>query len=898
MSVLTDVLARLRSLLLRDREEREMEEELAFHRQRDVESNLARGMTRQDAERAATHAFGASDRVREEVRDARGVRPLDDLRSDLRHAWRSLLRTRSFTFVVLATLALGIGATSAIFTVIDGVLLRPAPYEDMDELVVLWETDRASGTTREPGSYPDYLDFRERSRSLRALALLRGASVDYLPGGAADPARLNGLAVTHDFTELLGVEPILGRVFTAEEDRPGAAPVVLLGEAFWRGQLDADPAIIGRTVRLDGAPHEVIGIMPARAGFGVPQIHALAAYHSPFSGDEALDVWLPLRPDATESPRETHPFLMLGRLSPGATVAQAQEELAAVAAELEAAYPENDERGVNVEPLSEVVFANVRPALMLLGGAVVLVLLIACANVTSLLVARSRARARETAVRTALGAGNGRLARQFLTENLLLATLGALAGLLLARVALDALIGMIPQDVPRAALLTLDERVLALSVGLALVIGASFALVPLLHGRRAPLHQTLRDEPGRGATTSRESARFRSGLVIGELALSVMLAAGAVLLIRSFEQLRSVDPGFDAAGVLKVEYQLPESRYPRDFAVWPDWKEMHAFNAAVLARVGALPGVEAAAVAEAHPLNPGFTNSFVVVGREAEAADWPEITIRKVSPGYFETVRLRVRSGRAITDADRTDTEPVAAINAAAAERFFEGREPIGAQIRFWGIDRTIVGVVGDERVHGLDAATPPAVYAPLAQVPANSGVLLVRTEGDPIAVAPAVRAAIHAHDPALAIFGVEPLAQTVSGSVAQERFTTLLLSLFALLAIVLSAIGVYGLLSYLVAQRTTELGIRLALGAEPRGLMRMIVGHAARLALAGVVLGVVGALAGAQLLRGLLFGIAATDPRALATAAAVIFAVALLASLPPARRAVGVEPLRSLRVE
>lgn len=379
-----------------------------------------------------------------------------------------------------------------------------------------------------------------------------------------------------------------------------------------------------------------------------------------------------------------------------------------------------------------------------------------------------------------------------------------------------------------------------------------------------------------------------------------MLGAAVVLvlLIRSFDSLRSVDPGFAAAGVLKAEYDLPESRYPRDFVAWPAWTEIQSFNERVLARVRALPGVQSAAIGEAHPLDAASTNSFVVVGREAEAEDWPEIRIRKVTPDYFDVVRVPVLRGRSITESDGVDAEPVVVINQAAVTRFFAGREPIGSQIGFWGTARTVVGVVGNERLQGLTEAAPPALYAPAAQVPSATGVLLVRGAGDPMALAGALRAAVRAEDPALALYEVEPLAETLAASIARERFTTLLLSLFAALAIVLSAIGVYGLLAWLVTQRTNELGIRLALGARPVSLLRLVVGEAARLALAGVAIGLLGTLAAARLLRGLLYGITATDPHALALAAIAILLVALLASLPPARRAVAADPLRALRAD
>jgi putative ABC transport system permease protein len=820
----------------------------------------------------------------------------------LRYSVRGLFRSKSFAVVVILTLALGIGANTALFSVVDGVLLRPAPVDALHRLAMVWETDRNSGTTREPASVPDYLDFLARSRNFEELAAFMGGEVNMTPP-TGDPVRLAALMVAHPLLPMLGIKPVLGRTFTEEEDRAHGPRVALISEALWAQYFNRDPLVIGRTLRIDDAPYTVLGVMPAAADFGVLQILSAAAYSRAFADRGArtqVDLWTPLQPDPESYPRETHPIFVLGRLAPEVGAVSAQQEVAAIAADLERIYRVNAGRGVFVEPLAEVVFGPVRPALLALLGAVALVLVVACVNVANLLLVRGAGRVREVAARLALGAGGRKLMLQFLTEGLVLTFVAGAVGIALAFGGLKALLAIAPADIPRLSAVAIDLRVLAATLVISVLVGLAFGLVPMLQARRVDLQTALKGSGGWHASVGRERSRLRAALVIAELALAVVLVIGAGLLIKSFWRLQQVDPGFRAAGVLKAEYQLPPARYPVNFSVYPNFKEMHAFTDALLQRVAALPGVEAAAVAGNHPLDHGFTNSFQVVGREAEARNWPEISVRRATPGYSRTVGLSLLHGRLLRESDSTSAAPVLLINQAAARRFFPGQDPLGARIRFWGAERTIVGVVANEKFHGLTADEPLAVYLPLAQSPSanGAGVLLVRTSAPPLALASAVRVAIRQIDPGLAVFGVEPLEQTLSRSVSQRRFTMLLLVIFAAVALALASVGIHGVLSYSVAQRTREVGIRIALGARPARVLGLVVGEGAVLALAGIAIGLAGAYALTRLLSSLLFGVTATDPATFIAVACLLAAVALVASFIPARRATRIDPASALRAE
>jgi putative ABC transport system permease protein len=673
----------------------------------------------------------------------------------------------------------------------------------------------------------------------------------------------------------------------------GSGLTVMLSESLWRTRFNSDPAVVGGAMSVGDMSATVVGVVPASADLGIRQVHTRADYGGQLNA--RVELWMSMIPTAASFPRSTHPFHTLARLAPGMTVADAQRELASIAADLERAYPENDARGVNVQAFGDVVFSPVRPAMLLLLVAVGLVLVVTCANVANLLLARTSERLREVAVRRALGASSVRIGRQLLTEGVVLTSIGAVCGVGVAWVALRSLVALAPADVPRLSDATLDARVLAFTVSVAGVVAIVFGGIPAVRLRGFGLRGALQAQPGR-VTEGASGRRLRAALVIGQIALAVTLFTAAGLLLRSYAALQAVDPGFRAAGVLKAEYQLPSSRYRGDRAAWPNLPAINGFHANLVRHVSALPGVQAAAVAANHPLDPGFTNSFVVIGREAESEDFPEIRTRFISPGYLAAAGVPLLSGRDISDADNATSPPVGLLNRAAAESYFRDRDPIGQRLRFWGVERLVVGVIGDERFKGIDQASEPAVYAPLAQAPQSRVVLLVRARRDPRTLVPAIRQTFRELDPEIPLFGIEPLEQTLSATIAQPRFTTALLGIFSFVTVLLALIGVHGVLAYSVAQRTRELGIRMALGATHHEIRRMVLRHAVRLAIGGVAIGIAIALLGTRLLSTLLFGVTPTDPSTFGLVTVIVLVTAAAAAWLPARRATAVNPVETLR--
>ncbi len=818
---------------------------------------------------------------------------------DVSYAVRVLRRSPGFLATSVLTLAVGIGALSAIVAVVQAVLLTPLPYPDADRLLAIWETDRDSGTVREPASIPDFLDLRARSRSLDGLGGFAAGEAT-LGNPSGEPLRIATLEVTSGLLPIAGVRPIAGRTFTEAEYNSGASSVII-SERLWARQFQRAPAALGHILTIDDRPWTIVGVAPDAADVGILQWLAAADYGRGFADRDVrsrVDAWVPLALDPKALPRDTHPLLVLGRAAPGATAAQVQQETAAIMADLEKAYPENKARGTHVEALTTVIVGPVRPALKILLVAVVLVLLLAVVNVANLALVRGRGRLREAAVRSALGASVRRLVRQLVIEHVVLGMCAAVVGVAVAWVTLRALVLMAPADVPRLAQATLDPWLLAGGLLVSAVIGALVGCVPAWQVTRADLAAALGEDGGRSGTDSTRSLATRQLLVAVEIALAVILAVGAGLMIRTLSRLDGVNPGFAPDGVLKAEFQLPASRYPRSFKTWPNFAEMHRFNEALIGDIRALPGVQDVALAGNHPLDAGFTNSFTVIGREAEARHWPEIAVRRVTPGYFAALRVPLVEGRLIGDGDTAAAPPVLLVNEAAAERFFPRQDPIGQQIGFWGIARRVIGVVGNERFHGVAEAAPPAVYAPLDQTPSITGaeVLLVRAAVDPGALATAVRGRIAGLDPALAIFGVEDLRATLEESLGRRRFVMLLLTLFAGLAIGLASIGIHGVLSYDVAARRREFGIRLALGARPSDVMRDVLGRAARTTILGLAAGTIGGLAVTRLLTSLLYGVAPNDAWSFLAAALLLAGVALAASLAPARQAVSADPATTLR--
>ncbi len=818
---------------------------------------------------------------------------------ELRLAVRSLRRSPVFALAAVLSLALGIGANTATFSVVNGVLLRPTPVVDLERVAMVWQTDRTSGTNREPASIPDFADFQARSKQFERLAAFTPIEVN-ASLGAADAVRLAGISVSQQYFATLGLPVLAGRVFSANEDRDGGPRAVIISEEYWDRAFQRDREVLGRTIRLDDVESEIVGVLPSGSDFGVLQLLGAATYMRGFAergGRPRVDVWTPLRAGASAQ-RSNHPIFVVGRLATAASFASAQREMTAVSADLERTYPDdNRARGTFVEPLETAVFGNVRPALIVLVGAVAMVLLVACANVGNLMLARAVSRTHEVTVRSALGASTARLMRLFLVEGIVLTATGAALGTLLAFEAVAALRALAPATIPRAGEVRLDLGVLAVTAGVSVVIALVLGLLPAVYARRSNLHATMQNAGGRSGSAAGWARTFRSSLVVAELAMATTLLVGSGLLIRSLWALQHIDPGFEASGVLKAEFQLPDTRYPQNFAVFPNWPERQKFQVEVTSRLSALPGVQSVALATANPMDAGFTSSIRVVGREAEGSAWLEPSIRNVSANYFSTMRVPVHAGRAFASTDDATGGPVVIVNESARARFFAGRDPLGAQIRLWGSSRTVVGVVGNERFKGLASDVPPAVYLPLTQAPSPSAVF-VRVSGDAALAAPMLRRAMHEIDPQLPLFGVEPLTDTISGTMSQRRFTMLVLAMFAFAALALAVIGVHGVLSHAVSQRTREIGIRVALGADVAQVRRLILSDGARLAGIGVGLGLLGAVAMARVMRSLVFGVGAFDPLTFGGVAILLGSVAAVACWLPARQATRVDPLIALRAE
>jgi predicted permease len=871
----------LRAVFRRGALNHDIDDELRFHLEMQAAQLAQRGVSADEARRRAMVAFGGVERYAEECRDTRGVRWLDETRQDLRVAIRSLRGAPSFTLVVLATLALGVGATTAVFSVVYGILLRPLPYAASDRVVMVWENDRVSRTEREAASVPDYFDFIERNRSFEHLAGFTQQQFN-LAGEAGEPVRVSGALVTHGLPQVLGVAAARGRFPTAEEDRPGGARVAVLSDRLWRTQFGASPATVGSMIRLDDQAYQVVGVLPADVEFP----------------SATTDIWLALQFDRTTTPRSLHQLNVIARLRDGVSTDAAQRDMTRIASELENEFhAENVGRGVSIEPIADVILGPVRRALFVLFGAVGVVLLIGCANLANLMLARGANRGREVSVRSVLGATSFRLIRQFLVEIVLLVGAGLALAWVVARWLLSILLAIAPNTLPRLSSVRLDLVALLFAVGAGALIAALFGVLPALDARRVRLQDALKTA-GTRVIGGRAQVRFRSALVVTQIGLSVLLVTSAGLLLRSFWALQQVDPGFTSDQVLRASFRLPVARYPQSYQNYPNWNEVHRFYTEAIERVAALPGVRVSSMAAHHPLGRGFTNSFLVEGREAEAANWAEIPVRPVTHGYFGTVGVPLKRGRLFAESDRADAPPVAVINDVAARKYFPADDPIGKRIRFWGTSREIVGIVGNERFYGLTEEPPPAVYTPLTQTPMGTAHIILRASVPPDELTGALRSAIAQVDPGIALFDVEPLQTTVESSVAPQRFTATLLTIFAVVALLLALVGIHGLISYAVAQRSREAGIRAALGASPGQVVGLMVREGGRLAVLGSAIGVLGALLSTHLLQSLLFGVGANDP---ATFAGVLFLTCLTvgsAIYLPARRLARVSPASALRAE
>ncbi|MCA1577503.1 MAG: ABC transporter permease [Acidobacteria bacterium] len=812
---------------------------------------------------------------------------METIIQDIRFGVRMLLKSPSMSIVATIALALGIGANTAIFSVVNAVLLRPLPFPNPDTLVALFDTNLQRGRLRGSHSYPNFFDLQTQNTAFERVAAYH--SSDFVMTGRGEPVRLQGAVVTADLFPLLGVAPILGRTFLPQEDRPGNR-VIVLSQQLFEKRFNSDASILNQSITLNGGSYTIIGVMPASFEFPIQ--------------NEPVELWTTIAGDASgKSPvtaqRGAHFLQVIGRLKANGTPEQAQSELNAIAARLEKQYPDtNTHKGLRLESALSALVGDVRPALLILLGAVACVLLIACANVANLLLARATGRHKEMAIRAALGASRLRVIRQLLTESVLLSLVGGAVGLLLAVWWSDLLIALGKDDIPRAVKVGIDWRVLGFTFGVSVLTGLIFGLFPAFHSSKTELVESLKDG-GRGTSEGARRNRMRSALAVGELAIAVVLLVAAGLLLQSLWRLQNVNSGLNPENVLTFSVSVPENRY--------EGVKQGQFFSNLMTRLESSPGVQAASVISPLPLSGDrFSISFQIEGREVPEKDEPSADLFMTGAGYFRTMGIPLIKGREFDNRDQYGSPPVAIITEEFARQHFPGEDPVGRRINP-GIStiegdqttmREIVGVVGNVRNRGLNTPPMPAYYLPQTQVPFSQMVVVVKTTGDPHSLISGVTKEVAAMDPDLPLFGVKTMEEYLSASVASPRFNTTLLSIFAAVALVLTIVGLYGVMSYSVAQRTNEIGIRLALGAQPRDVLLMIVKQGSLLIVLGLGIGLLGAYAATRLISSLLFGVTAKDPITFVVAAVVLALVALLACYIPAWRATKVDPLRALRYE
>jgi putative ABC transport system permease protein len=876
----------------------DVDDELRFHldmRQRDYE---ARGLPPAEARRAARERFGDPARVEQQLRTHDHGRErrkhrrevMSDVLRDLRYALRGLRRAPGFTLVAALTLALGIGATTAIFSVVNAVILRPLPYPAADRVVMVWMDNRSQNIHEDIHSYPNFADLRAQSRAFGRLAAYRpsgynltgGCVEGATGGGACEPQRVTAVLSTADLFDVLGVAPLLGRHYVADEETEGKDAVAVISHRLWTTQFGGAPGVVGRTVRLNGRERTVIGVMPK--GFAFP------------SAD--TDVWVPLAaPAQARAARGSYWLYIVGRLAPGATLDRARSDLGTIWTRLVREYPASfQDYGLNLVPLPEqIVGKSLRTALWVMLGAVGAVLLIGCANVANLLLSRAAARSREVSVRLALGAGRRRLVRQLLTESVALAALGGVLGVALASAGLRVLTRLAPADIPRLDEVRVDGPVLGVALAVVVGVGLLFGLAPALQSSRPDLAGTLR-EGGRGGTGGRRGNRTRHLLVGAQVALVLVLLSAAGLLTRSFVELQRVSLGFRPDHLLTMRVSLPAAKYQQD-------AQRLAFWDGLVGLLRAVPGVQSVGATSSIFLSQTpNSGTFTVEGRAPRPEEQGlETPTDAVTPDYFRVMGVPLVRGRAFTAQDGPNAAPVAIVNANFARRFWPNVDPVGRRFKFGGPQSqapwmTVVGVVADMRRTGFDAPVRYETFLPLAQSGDGALTLVVRTAGEPAAVSSAARAAVRSVDPDQAVFEMRTMDQLLGEQTAQRRFSMTLLGTFAALALLLGVVGVYGVTSYVVAQRSREVGLRVALGAPPAQLVRMVVRQGMTVAAVGIGLGLAGALGVARLMTRLLYQVSPADAATLVGATAVLALATLLANWIPARRAARVDPLVALR--
>jgi predicted permease len=884
----SDLLIRLRALFRRNAVEDELDEELRFHFDQQLNKLVQSGVPIKEARRRARLAFGGPDQIKEECRDARGVKFLESLVQDVRYTLRTLRKSPGFTAVAILTLALGIGANSAMFSAVEGVVFAPLPYHQSDRLVMVWESNPRF--PRLYVSYPNFLDWQRTARSFQQMGAFREEGVDLTNPGA--PEHLNANQISSGFFSTMGAELTLGREFTPEEDRQGAAPALMISSRLWRNRFGGSPRVIGQSVTLDGADFTIIGVGPP--GFRL--------------GTDDVDVYTSLgRADPLViNDRAAHDGIFaLARLGPGVTISQGQAEMSTIQNGLDQLYPEaNRDLGIYVEPLKEVIVGEVRGTLMLLLGAVGLVLLIACANVANLLLARSAARRREFAIRLAIGAGRARLVRQLLTESVLLSLHGAGLGLVIAMMGVRSVMSAVSGTLPRSDNIGVNAPVLLFTLGVSIAVGILFGLAPALKSWKVDLNSSLK-EGGRGSAGARH--RAQGSLVIIQIALTLVLLVGAGLMLRSIRRLWDVNPGFDTQHIITFKVGVSPSLTKTAASTRVAYQQL-------IERVRNVPGVQAAEFSAAVPLSlQGWVMPFWINSQKpASLQAAPRLVLYLAGPDYLRTMGIPLLRGRFLTPEDTTSSPLVMVIDREFARMYFPDSDPLGQTISA-GFESPgpcrIVGVVGHVKQWGLnDPYIQNQAYFPFYQdpdqwVPRNypGTTIIVRTPLDAGTVMPAIREAVFGMSAEQPIYNVQSMRQIVSDSMSSQRFPMVLLGVFAALALVLASIGIYGVISYSVTERAHEIGIRMALGAERRSIFRMVVGQGLRMAVVGLAIGGVAALALTRLLSSfshLLYGISASDPVTFAAVSLVMAGVAILACYIPARRAARVDPMVALRYE
>jgi predicted permease len=869
-------LLRLAGLFGRDARDRDLAEELESHLRMHIEDNVRAGLSPEEARRQAIIRLGGVQQTKEEIRRQGGVPVLEDLWKDLRYGARGMVRQPTFTLIAVLTLALGIGANTAIFSVVNTVLLRPLPFDAADRLVWIWDTNHSMGLSRYASSGLNFKDWRQQAGSFEYLGIFTGWSFNLT--GKGEPERIQGAMANSDLFSMLGIKPVIGRAFSPEEETAGNHRVALISRNLWESHFGADPAILSSSLTLNGESYTVIGVTPA--DFRIPY---------------QAEIWTPLALDVLRPGRGSHFMSVIARLHPGVSIKQAQLEMNEITARLQQQYPgSNSGWGAELQPLHERLVGEVKPTLWVLLGAVGFVLLIACANVANLLMARGASRQKEIAIRTALGAGRMRLIRQFLTEIMLLALAGGGVGLALAAWGVNALVALNPRDIPRAGEVGLDANVLAFTVAVSLVTGIAFGLVPALQGSKVDLTESLK-EGSRAVSSSRRQNRVRSLMVVSEIALAVVLLVGAGLMIKSLLRLTEVNLGFDPQNVLTMHISLPQSKYAGK-------SQQAAFCQELIQRVGRLPGVQSAGTVSPLPLSGESKQEFFIEGRPLPAVNQGFNTnLHRCSPDYFRTMRIPLVKGRFFDERDLAESQPVLIINETFARRFWPDEDSLGKRISFSGPDgpwSEIVGVVRDTRHQRLDAEAGLQTYRSYSQSAIPYMALVARTDSDPSTVIGSIKSEILDLDSSLPVYSIRPMQETISRSLAPRRLQMILLGSFAGIALTLAAVGIYGVMSYSVSQRAHEMGIRMALGAQSRDLLKLIIGQGMRLTFIGLTVGLAGAFALTRLMESLLFGVSATDPMTFGVIALLLTAVAILACYLPARRATKVEQIIGLRYD